>query len=435
MDWGLGNPNKTAALIAMLLIAVWLIAWVWRRGFWFSLIACTVLASYLMHTFSRGGIVAALCGLLPIAAFAPRPWPRVRLVTIVCSMAVVTVFATHLGTGRRLVQGVAADKSVSNRLLIWETAPRMIVDAPSGWGLGNSGNAYMQWYQPVDHPEGYRTLVNSHLTWLVEFGWLGRFLYLAGWCLAVSVCWPIRGSRWLAVCLGIWIAFGTAALFSSVAECTLLWILPLTSIVAALAWRLTHRSSTSFRWVFGIPVLIALSLCVLIFAFGKTSADHHVRRINESVEIGLGKRIAWILIDEKVMGRNYGKTWRRTQPGDQAVVFLRALPHVQDDSIPYLVLAGDLSQNDRNRAQEIVGKTSNLIAFNPRFTPDEIGIETGNARVSGAIGAFAQGSALQQWKSRLGGNLNEVAGAGEYMPSWASILRQRFSERTRTSFQ
>jgi len=37
MDWGLGNPNKTAALIAMLMVAVWGLACFRKWGFWAAL--------------------------------------------------------------------------------------------------------------------------------------------------------------------------------------------------------------------------------------------------------------------------------------------------------------------------------------------------------------------------------------------------------------
>ena len=95
---------------------------------------------------------------------------------------------------KRYGQGVATeDRSISNRFELWKAAPTMMVDAPSGWGGGKSGQAYMNWYQPLDQHEAYRTLVNSHLTWLVELGWLGRFVYLTGWFTVFLMCFPPGG--------------------------------------------------------------------------------------------------------------------------------------------------------------------------------------------------------------------------------------------------
>ena len=63
MDWGLGNPNKTAALIATLMVGLWGLAYVRKWGFWVALAGFTALGFCLVHTFSRGGLVALFVGL------------------------------------------------------------------------------------------------------------------------------------------------------------------------------------------------------------------------------------------------------------------------------------------------------------------------------------------------------------------------------------
>src|SRR5690606_38880648 len=133
------------------------------------------------------------------------------------------------------------DRSITNRLEIWKQAPRMMVDAPGGWGIGNSGNAYGQWYQPLDQHELYRTLVNTHLTWLVEVVWPLRFLYVFGLFTAVVFCWKWHGRKRFSIPLGIWIAFGVAATFSLVAESPWLWILPGLNSIAVLSVRTRRR--------------------------------------------------------------------------------------------------------------------------------------------------------------------------------------------------
>jgi len=76
MDWGLGNPNKTAALTATLMVGVWALAYVRKWGFWPALVFFTSLGICLIHTFSRGGLIAAAAGLVVLVWLAPRPWPR-----------------------------------------------------------------------------------------------------------------------------------------------------------------------------------------------------------------------------------------------------------------------------------------------------------------------------------------------------------------------
>ena len=62
LDWGFGNPNITAGLIATLLMAVWGLAFIHRWGFWPALLGFTTLGVCLIQTVSRGGLVAAILG-------------------------------------------------------------------------------------------------------------------------------------------------------------------------------------------------------------------------------------------------------------------------------------------------------------------------------------------------------------------------------------
>src|SRR5690606_25281879 len=143
-------------------------------------------------------------GWLVLLWRAPRPWPWSRLLAIIASVWVILAFSIYLQAHERFGQGlVHEDRSITNRLVIWKQARRMMVDAPGGLGIRNSGNAYGQWYQPLDQHELYRTLVNSHLTWLVEVGWPLRFLYVFGWVTAVVLCWPWHGRKWFSIPLGI----------------------------------------------------------------------------------------------------------------------------------------------------------------------------------------------------------------------------------------
>jgi len=172
MDWGFGNPNKTATLLVLLMLAVWFLPYLRRWGFWVSLALFVVLGVCLVLTESRGGLAGLLVGGLFLVAWAPRPFPMKRTLTIFAACAGLGAFVLILGSQSRYEEAVTGDDlSIQNRLLIWKQVPTMLVDAPLGWGFGKSGDAYMQWYQPVTRGEGYRTLVNSHFTWLVETGW------------------------------------------------------------------------------------------------------------------------------------------------------------------------------------------------------------------------------------------------------------------------
>src|ERR1700678_390926 len=95
MDWGFGNPNKTATLIACLMLAVWLVACIWRWGFWFALPVATALGWCLVQTYSRGGMLALLAGVAVLLAWTPRPWPRARTIAVMASLWLVGLFILY----------------------------------------------------------------------------------------------------------------------------------------------------------------------------------------------------------------------------------------------------------------------------------------------------------------------------------------------------
>jgi len=312
MDWGLGNPNKTAALIAMLMVAMWAFTFFRRWGFWMALALFAGLGVCLVSTYSRGGLVALAVGLVPLVIVADRPWPRRYLLALVGVVAVLTGYAVYMQAHERYVQGVVEeDLSVGNRLDLWSAAPRMMVDAPSGWGWGQAGTAYMQWYQPTGRTEGYRTMVNSHLTWMVEGGWWFRFLYVAAWAGVILLCWPTLKFPWMAVPLGIWLSFGVAAIFSSVAESPWLWILPGASLVVVIAFRIVVRQWPRPVW-WVLPPAVAVFACGLNYLMGQIGDENPIQITGspERVLIGGNNPGIWILADEDVMGTYYGKPLR-----------------------------------------------------------------------------------------------------------------------------
>ena len=201
-DFGLESPNKAAILLAFLVILLLAALLRARRGWimWSCASLAAVIGYALIHTFSRGGFLAltAGCAILLAAAWRNRSG-RKRLVPILLVAGTLAACMVWIGFAGRLAQSVPAhDASAGNRLVIWKAVPGMMVDAPGGWGSGNSGDAFMGWYQPLNRYERYRTLVNSHFTWLVEWGWGGDgFMQPVGcsrsvWVLPAWGSGPIR---------------------------------------------------------------------------------------------------------------------------------------------------------------------------------------------------------------------------------------------------
>lgn len=420
MDWGLGNPNKTAALIACLMIGLWALAYIRKWGFWVALVGFTALGICLVHTFSRGGFVALFLGMIPVLWMSPRPWPWKRIAGIVAAVWVIIGFSVYLQAHERLGQGVVQeDRSISNRLELWKYAPAMMLDAPGGWGIGNSGKAFMEWYQPLDRHEPYRTMVNSHLTWLVEFGWVGRFLYLAGWVAVFLLCLPDARARWLAIPFGVWLAFLVSAIFSSVAEEPWVWVVPGLLLFAAVVWRI--KSAVWPRpaaWI-ASPVAAALAL-FLIPVIGRGT---DVQRVESAVIFGNGSPSVWVVADEKVLGANYGRTLR-AQWSDVGIACvgiagdLKDLPDVEKTDV---VLTGRfLSSPSVADRQRLAGATS-ILLVNPAVYPQELGglADLGDT-LTVMIGDFAQSPASLAWTSEL--IPHRMAGVGDFVPDWPSKL-------------
>ena len=426
MDWGLGNPNKTAALIAELMVAVWGLAYVRKRGFWVAFGLFIVLGGCLIHTFSRGGLIAAFTGLIALIVIVPLPWPLKKCLAISISILLMIAFTFYLNAHERYGQGVfKEDRSVTNRLKVWKTVPAMMVDAPKGWSIGNSGKAYMQWYQPVQHNERYRTLVNSHLTWLVEFNWSQRFLYLFAWAIVFLLCLPTKKSRWYAVPLGIWLSFGTAAFFSSIAESVWLWVVPCLSLAAVIGNRL--RITEWPRLVtWAVPTGVAALFCIIFLMVGKGKTE--INGSKDCVVIGKNVPLVWLVVDERTLG-NYGfaKSLRKylaEHPTDRSIGIvqsLTSLPKGEGLSGATIIVAGSPEGRNQESMQRLAFSASKLILLAPNYYPQETGIAfSAKSSTEVIFGEFSQSPFLVAWEETS--KVHRIAGVGDFFPTWPQIV-------------
>lgn len=421
MDWGLGNPNKTAALIAILMIAAWGLVFIRKWGFWLALTLFTCLGICLVHTFSRGGIIALFAGMFPLIAYAKRPWPRNRMIAVGVSVWVILGSTVFLNAHQRYGQGISQeDRSISNRVVLWKAAPRMMVDAPSGWGLGNSGKAYMEWYQPLNRTESYRTLVNSHLTWLVEFGWGLRWLYVGLWGCALLLCWPQRRLRWPAIVLGMWIAFATSAFFSSVAESGWIWAPPVIGLALVLLYRVRHKIWPNKK-CWWIPIGTATVIVGVCFLSGQS--DSPIKTGQDRVVINDGaKEVIWITTDAKVLGSSCGRKLRAYLTQNKTpVTIVLAQPTAKLDGAPIasLVITGTATLNEE--LLQKINEVRSVILLNAAVSPDELHLTGENKRKFHVVmGEFTQTALPSIWEDKL--SVQRIEGKGDYLPDWPQII-------------
>ena len=198
LRWNIGwpTPNYAGAFLVTLLALTFVFSS--SRWRWAFLLAEVGGLFLLAKSYSRGAVVAwGLAWLFGVVASHVWRNPAQRLVWAArASAMVVMLLAAGFGWSRAEVAknadvvSTTQDGSVVNRLALWRGGLKMIVSAPlTGWGAGESGRAYMNWFQDVDRDEGFTTMVNSYLHVAVEHGlpilvvvgWIGAWLLLVAW--------------------------------------------------------------------------------------------------------------------------------------------------------------------------------------------------------------------------------------------------------------
>ena len=262
-----GNPNLTAAFWAEVALVFLVLAVALRRRAVRAALALLGLASLaLMLWAGSRGAVLALCAALSVLALARRDivakavrskWFWLAVGGVVVAVALWAAFMDHKFLVRGFGQG---QKGWSNRvrLQMWLAAPRMIMDAFSGWGGAfEVGRAYMDWYQPLSEVSVPGSLINDHLTFLVGASWPLRILYVAAWtaAFALGVACARRRTAFPLAMLVLWFV---CSWFNPVSSAKALWIGPAAACAAMVfCWRSFSRSSLA------AAALSSLAACCL----------------------------------------------------------------------------------------------------------------------------------------------------------------------------
>ena len=340
------------------------------------------------------------------------------------SVWIVLGVSLYLQAHERYTQGIVQeDRSITNRLTLWQAAPAMMKDAPQGWGLGNSGKAYREWYQPLDQHEVYRTLVNSHLTWLVEFGWVGRFLYVFGWLSVFLICFPGGNTRWFSIPFGVWLSFFTGAVFSSVAESVWLWVLPGLALLGVMLKRLKQRQ-LSMRGGFVLPVAgTALLVLAAFFLFPSGG----IRKTSHAIIVGNGEPEVWMVADRNVLGKYYGRVLRGADPQWMTyhlgiVDELQKLPSGLDSPV---ILTGRFTEAPSEKSFEKIAMASSILLVNPALFPAELGeMQAFQNKITVWTGEYTQSPASHAWLTEF--DSQRLSGMGDFISNWpVHLLKNR----------
>lgn len=336
-SFGFENPNKAAVIFACavpLLWCLWQLSW--KLGSrWLKIPALLVTAGGLLGawyclimTFSRGGLVAAAVALVYLISQAvlrgckrETPWhKRIDLWLALLLVAALAGSTIWNGLGARSTEALGKDASVGNRMELWNSALQMAAENVHGFGTGKSGEQYMQWYQPLERQEGYRTMVNSYLTFLVEQGWLWSAAILLGFVLFWVWTRP-RDRQVVTVALRASIlAFLVAGIFSTTMEDWRLWIFPAACAVILVTLAVgkkkgiekTHLLATGGSVLAGCAALFVVGLLKsgrdpLKRGFG---GDAENRSVTSLTPAAPKVRSVGVIVDETVMGDQYAKLLR-----------------------------------------------------------------------------------------------------------------------------
>lgn len=336
---GFATPNYLGTFIAMVLPALWAIGSTCRQTrLWFAVFLVELVLWYALgRTFSRGGVIAALLAaalyiLMSWRFIESRPHGGSRLLFVVSIFrAAIPILVLYVSgvMGRLDPSYSLADAAVTNRLELWKGGLKMIAASPlRGWGWGESGSQFMNWYQDIHHTGNYSGLVSSHLQIAVE---LGAFAALAWWliptgailtavqCLRVSQK-PMRGAGVvIAACASI-VAFVVGNAFSTLGEEPLLWIVYISAVFVILLVMVRTGKLCVLRWslplsgaICGILILttvaLAYGLCRQDELIIKRAADGTMLLTARDAQVGPAKKLG-IVFDERVCGAKFGRILR-----------------------------------------------------------------------------------------------------------------------------
>ena len=260
------NPNHAGILVAQLAL-LFFGAVLSRRHAALRIAASLLfLGAFvaMLITASRAALLVLGCGaaVMSVLRFRRRISVRVGLVAgAVLAVAVVAMMLSPMGA--RFGAGALVDPQ---RAQIWRAAPRMMADAPAGWGFGCSGRAFVEWYQQ-DSTFLVANLISSHLTLMAELGWCGRFAYVFLWLLLLGALFKPAKESGEATAFGLVLTLALSAFLHPSLSRAELFVLPVA--LAAVRLAASVRAGAKCGWA---PVVraasVALGVCFLVFAAG-----------------------------------------------------------------------------------------------------------------------------------------------------------------------
>lgn len=230
-----------------------------RKALFAILMAITILVLLLGLwmlglTYSRGSWIAFLAGLATLA-FLQKParlWIAGAAVLFLLRLWLLPAGGDRLASATALEE----DKSIANRLLVWQGALCMMGDHPlRGTGPGSFGTVFSRYYQVSGHLDEYSNALNDFLTWGAERGTLllavavgtvACLLFRCGKC-----AWK-KKDYWVAGPIAALLAMAVASSFSClwfVRDYQILFWFSLILLLGYAAAQLRGPATPFSRWI------------------------------------------------------------------------------------------------------------------------------------------------------------------------------------------
>ena len=428
------NPNLAGGLMA--LAALFALGLLFLRRWLLKVVGAVMALAFLallVKTESRAAMLAFGfgCGLVALVRSKSLLSWKVLVSILLCVGLVGGYVALQKNSSRFTTEMFKEGSSSLSRVPIWMEVPRMIADAPWGWGRGNSGKAYIRWYQEKSTCL-LENLVSGHCTFLVEHGWLLRFAYLFLWTFSLLVLFraALRDANPMPIAvLG---AFGLMGMFHPAIYAWELWVLPVVSCAAVILKKFNWRHEIVSAWIAGG---VAVLLCIGIFAEGKwwcaAKKKVPISCQGDATCINSDRPKLWVVDDDYVLHGGYwwlmGKEmrdWCAQNITARSIGHTFSLQSVPD-SCERLVIVGEACETFCREWQRFLldhTALKDVVFLSPPFSAESIsGDIQQKCKLRTIQGGLA--SRIANYKAKPE-NLKIVAGASLYIPNWLDEVFQ-----------
>ncbi len=477
-DFGFATPNYAGAALATLLPFAWAL---WGSGGDFTRVwtrysiqryagtltrATTVLRIAiefalifsLGRTYSRGAFVAIIVAILVgwLSGVEKHVFWLWRVATAVTALALSGLLV------RAAPSAAFADASVLNRGRLWSAACEMMANTPlTGWGAGESGRVYMNWYQDTDRLEGYSTTVNSYLDIGVNFGgwalWIIMFFIFSVALLSLSIlrtnkyaCGRLNLRHRYAVFAGASVAAWLIAnIFSTLWIEPVLWFVPAVASGVFLSYVFPNSNGKILLDCGKLAAFGATAVVFSILLFGWLGTRSRSYTLTRGSQVGelvltirkapIGRDLQYELwLDSTVLGPVPGRAVRalaaKWPEGGKFIIHEDGFPaNVVSSRSNLFVLFGRQSR----RLGEVLARTSaTVILVNPRSGPPHRLTEFFKKRVLTIlpqVDEYGNGAAWAHWAAVYGQKAAMVPGGQDitpYLDELLDALRSEISENS-----